>query len=99
MILTSAKEGFFELVESGAVEGEVFRALANAGDTALVAGHVLGCELGESVLLAGIFDHVVLAYGQLCSRGGVDDFVADFYAIFQKIEVPKFGIDEIVPVE
>lgn len=61
--LAPAEKGFFELVEGDAVEGEVFRALADAGDAALVAGHVLGCELGESVLLAGIFDHVVLAYG------------------------------------
>ena len=43
------QEGFFEFVEGDAVEGEIFRALAEAGDAALVARHVFGCELCEGV--------------------------------------------------
>ena len=95
--MISTEKGLFQLVEGGAVEGKVFRTLADAGDAALVAGHVFGCELGESVLLAGIFDHVVLAYGQLCSGGGVDDFIADFYAVLQQIEISEFRINEFRP--
>ena len=70
------QEGFFEFVKGDAVEGEVFRALAEAGDAALVARHVFGCELCEGVEFAITFDFVVFCYCEFCSGRGVDDLVA-----------------------
>lgn len=75
------QEGFFEFVEGNAVEGEVFRALAEAGDAALVARHVFGCELCEGVEFTVTFDFVVFCHCEFCAGRGVDDLVADGYAM------------------
>ena len=75
------QEGFFEFVEGNAVEGEVFRALAEAGDAALVARQVFGCELCEGVEFTVTFDFVVFCHCEFCAGRGVDDLVADGYAM------------------
>ena len=93
------QEGFFEFVEGDSVEGEVFRALAEAGDAALVARHVFGCELCEGVEFTVTFDFVVFCHCEFCSGRGVDDLVADGYAVIKEVEVGEFGVDEFIGVE
>ena len=93
------QEGFFEFVEGDAVEGEVFRALAEAGDAALVARHVFGCELCEGVEFTVTFDFVVFCSCEFCAARSVDDFVTDGYAVIKEVEVGEFGVDEFIGVE
>ena len=93
------QEGFFEFVEGDAVEGEVFRSLAEAGDAAFVARHVFGCELCEGVEFTVTFDFVVFCYCEFCAGRGVDDLVADGYAVIKEVEVGEFGVDEFIGVE
>ena len=93
------QEGFFEFVKRDSVEGEVFRALAEAGDAALVARHVFGCELCEGVEFAVTFDFVVFCHCEFCSGRGVDDLVANGYAVFKEVEVGEFRVDEFISVE
>ena len=87
------QEGFFEFVEGDAVEGEVFRALAEAGDAALVARHVFGSELCEGVEFTVTFDFVVFCHCEFCADRGVDDLVADGYAVIKEVEAGEFGVD------
>ena len=93
------QEGFFEFVEGDAVEGEVFRALAEAGDAALVARHMFGCELCEGVEFTVTFDFVVFCHCEFCAGRGVDDLVADGYAVIKEVEVGEFRVDEFICVE
>lgn len=93
------QEGFFEFVEGDAVEGEVFRTLAEARDAALVARHVFGCELCEGVEFAVTFDFVIFCHYEFCASRGVNDLVADGYAVIKEVEVGEFGVDEFICVE
>lgn len=93
------QEGFFEFVEGDSVVGEVFRALAEAGDAALVVRHMFGCELCEGVEFAITFYLVVFGYCEFCAGRGVDDLVADGYAVFKEVEVGEFRVDEFICVE
>ena len=80
-------------VAACAVEGEVFRALAEVGDAALVARHVFSCELCVGVEFAVTFHFVVFCYCEFCAGRGVDDLVADGYAVIEEVEVGEFGVD------
>ena len=94
------QEGFFEFVEGDTVVGEVFRALAETGDTAFVARHMFGCELCEGgVEFAVTFDFVVFCHCEFCAGRGVDDLVADGYAVIKEVEVGEFRVDEFISVE
>ena len=93
------QEGFFEFVEGDSVEGEVFRTLAEAGDAALVARHVFGCELCEGVEFSVTFDFIVFCHCEFCACRCVDDLVADGYAVIKEVEVGEFGVDEFICVE
>ena len=73
---------------------EIFRALAEAGDAALVARHVFGCELCEGVEFTVTFDFVVFCHCEFCAGRGVDDLVADGYAVIKEVEAGEFRVDE-----
>lgn len=98
-ILRLLEEGFFEFVEADAVEGEVFRALAEAGDASFVMWHILGGKFREGVLFAVTFNLVVFCYYEFCACWGVDDFITNGYAVFEDVEVCEFGVDEFICVE
>ena len=93
------QKGFFEFIQRDSVEGEVFRALAEAGDAALVARHVFGCELCEGVVFSVTFDFIVFCHCEFCACRGVDDLVADGYAVFKEVEFGEFRVDEFICVE
>ena len=93
------QEGFFEFVEGNAVEGEVFRTLAETGDAAPVARHMFGCELCEGVKFAVTFDFVFFCNCEFCAGRSVDDLVADRYAVIKEVEAGEFRVDELICVE